>query len=74
MTKRFESGGSVRIDTPDEIDPDYERLHGRHGVIVEIISDGAGAMICDEREGCVYVDKLDNREITDVRWRDLRPV
>jgi len=74
MTKRFESGDSVRIDIPDQTDPDYERLHGRHGIVAEIISDDAGTMTGDEREGYLYRVKLDNGETADVRWRDLRPV
>jgi len=28
MTKRFEVGDRVRIDIPDQTDPDFERLHG----------------------------------------------
>ncbi|WP_092733545.1 hypothetical protein [Halopenitus persicus] len=72
--KRFEVGDSVRIDIPDETDPDYERLHGRHGTIVEIISDDADALTGDEREGHLFRVDLDNGATVDVRWRDLRPL
>lgn len=71
--KRFEAGDSVRIDIPDETDPDYERLHGRRGIIVEIISDDADALTGDEREGHLFRVDLDNGATVDVRWRDLRP-
>jgi hypothetical protein len=72
--KRFEVGDSVRIDIPDETDPDYERLHGRHGTIVEIIPDDADALTGDEREGHLFRVDLDNGATVDVRWRDLRPL
>ena len=72
--KRFEVGDSVRIDIPDETDPDYERLHGRHGTIVEIISDDADALTGDEREGHLFRVEMDNGATVDVRWRDLRPL
>jgi len=29
--KRFDIGDAVRIDIPDETDPDHECLHGRRG-------------------------------------------
>ena len=40
--RRFEVGDRVRIDIPDKDDPDYERLHRKHGTIVEIFEDDAG--------------------------------
>jgi hypothetical protein len=33
----IEVGDRVRIDIPDETDPDYNRLHGRRGEIVVIL-------------------------------------
>lgn len=72
--KRFNTGDSVRIDIPDESDPDHERLHGTRGTVVEVISDDAGAVTGDEREGYLFKVKLTDGETVDVRWRDLRPV
>jgi hypothetical protein len=72
--RRFDTDDSVRIDIPDETDPDYDWLHGRHGTVVEIISDDAGAVTGDKREGYLYRVELDDGETVDVRWRDLRPV
>lgn len=72
--KRFEVGDSVRIDIPDETDPDYERLHDHHGTIVEIISDDADALTGDEREAHLFRVDLDNGATINVRWRDLRPL
>lgn len=73
MTKRFDTGDRVRIDIPDETDPDYDRLHGCRGTVVNIISDDAGAVTDDEREGYLFRVELDDGETVDVRWRDLRP-
>jgi hypothetical protein len=35
-------GDQVRTAISDEADPDFERLHGREGTIIEIIEDDAG--------------------------------
>ncbi len=34
---QFEEGDRVRIDIPDETDPDYNRHQGRHGEIIAIL-------------------------------------
>lgn len=33
--RRFSAGDRVRVDIPDEVDPDHERYYGQHRVIVE---------------------------------------
>lgn len=71
--KRFDTGDRVRIDIPDETDPDYQRLHNAQGTVVEIIQDDAGAVTGDCREGYLFHIKLDDGKTVDVRWRDLRP-
>ena len=35
----FGQGDRVRIDIPDETDPDHEQYHGQHGTVIKIISD-----------------------------------
>ncbi|MBX0325026.1 hypothetical protein EGH21_18520 [Halomicroarcula sp. F13] len=70
---QFEKGDRVRIDIPNEIDPDYRRLHGRYGEIVAILEDDAGAVTGDDRDAVLYRVRLDDGTNTDVRWRDLRP-
>jgi hypothetical protein len=69
----FQEGDRVRIDIPDETDPDYSRLHGRHGEIIAILEDDAGAVTGDGRDTVLYRVQLDDETKTDVRWRDLRP-
>ena len=71
--KRFDTGDRVRIDIPDETDPDYQRLHDTRGTVVEILEDDAEAVTGDSREGYLFRIKLDDGETVDVRWRDLRP-
>ena len=70
---QFEAGDRVCIDIPDETDPDYSRLHGRHGEIIAILEDDAGAVTGDDRDAVLYRVQLDDGTKTDVRWRDLRP-
>jgi len=70
---RFKVGDKVRVDIPDETDPDYDRLHGRHGEIIAILKDDAGAVTGDTRDAALYRVQLSDGSETDVRWRDLRP-
>lgn len=69
---RFTEGDRVRIDIPDEDDPDHDRLHNRHGEVVSLIRDDAGDETGDPRDSTLYRIDLGNEEV-DVRWRDLRP-
>jgi hypothetical protein len=69
----FKVGDEVRVDIPDETDPDF-RLHREPGTIVEVIEDDAGLETGDERDSVLYrVELADREELVDVRWRDLRP-
>lgn len=69
--RRFEPGDRVRVDIPDESDPDFA-YHGEEGEIVEIIEDDAGFETGDERDSYIFVVELD-AEVGHFRWRDLRP-
>jgi hypothetical protein len=73
MTRRFEIGDAVRIDIPDETDPDYDRLHGSRGEITAILEDDAGEVTGDVRDTMLYRVQLEDGTEVDVRWRDLRP-
>lgn len=73
--QRFTVGDRVRIDIPDESDPDHERLHGEVGEIVQVLEDDAGTETGDARDSTLYRVALAGQEPTvDVRWRDVRPV
>lgn len=66
-------GSRVRIDIPDETDPDHERLHGEHGLLVRVIEDAAAEVTGDDEDNNLYRIKLDDGEKVDVRARDIRP-
>ena len=64
--RRFETGDRVRIDIPNEGDPDHERLHRKQGTIVEILEDDAGKETGDQRDSHLFA--VDIRYFpTDVR-------
>lgn len=69
----FEPGDEVRVDIPDESDPDFD-LHGEHGTVIAVIEDDADQLTGNEDDGELYRVRLEKeeREI-DFRSRDLRP-
>jgi len=69
----FEEGDRVRVDLPDEDDPDYAEYHGEHGAVVDVLQDDAGAVTGDHRDNQLFRVELDVGETIDLRWRDLRP-
>lgn len=73
VVQRFDQGDRVRVDIPDETDPDHDQYHGIHGRVIEVMSDAAGSMSGDTRDSRLYRVALDTGEKADFRWRDLRP-
>lgn len=71
--RRFEVGERVRIDIPDETDPDYNRYHDRVGSVVEVLEDDAGQHTGDERDSHLFGVELEDGDVEHFRWRDLRP-
>lgn len=69
---KFEPGERVRIDIPDETDPDHDQYHGKHGTIVETISDSGGSVTGDEQDSVIYRVELETGTAADFRARDLR--
>ncbi len=45
--QRFSEGNRVRIDIPDETDPDHQEYHGK---VVAVLSDDADSVTADERD------------------------
>ncbi|ELY53649.1 hypothetical protein C491_20956 [Natronococcus amylolyticus DSM 10524] len=70
--QQFKVDDRVRIDIPDETDPDY-RLHGEHGTIAKILSDDAAELTGNPRDSQLYRIELDSGQTIDMRWRSLRP-
>lgn len=71
--RRFEVGDRVRVDIPDRGDPDFDRYHGRTGVVIEVIEDEAGQATGDERDSYLFGVEFENGDSDHFRWRDLRP-
>lgn len=71
--QRFSEGDRVRVDIPDETDPDHERYHGVRGTVVATLEDDAGRATGDERDSLLFRVELEDGNIEDFRWRDLRP-
>lgn len=69
----IQQGDLVRIDIPDESDPDHDAYHGRHGTVVTTIVDDAAEETGDARDGAIYRVEFDDGTRADFRWRDLRP-
>jgi len=72
--QRFEVDDRIRVDIPDETDPDHEQYHGVLGTVMEVLKDDAGHTTGDERDSFPFKVELDTGEKHDFRWRDLRPV
>lgn len=71
--QEYEPGDRVRIDIPDESDPDHDTYHGTHGTIIEVSEDDAGSYSGDTRDALLYRVELNTGTTQDFRWRDLRP-
>ena len=70
--QRFSEGDRVRIDIPDETDPDHNQYYGEHGHAVTVLIDDAEALTGDERDNRLYRVALDSGETVDFRWPGLR--
>lgn len=66
-------GERVRIDIPDESDPDHNRYHGQHGTVVGSMKDDADHETGDPRDQHIYRVQLEGNEVADFRRRDIRP-
>ena len=71
--QRPSKGDRVRVDIPNETDPDHNQYHGDHGQIVDVLMDDADAVTGDTRDRQLYRVALDSGETVDFRRRDLRP-
>ena len=68
-----EEGDRVRIDIPDETDPDYGTYHGKHGCVIQTLSDVAGDITGDESDSVIYRVEFNDGTHADFRIPDLRP-
>lgn len=68
----FSKGDRVRIDIPDETDPDHG-LHGEHGTVKRVLRDDAGDVTGREADSKLVRVQLSSGRKVDVRARDVRP-
>jgi len=62
--QRYRLGDRVRIDIPDELDPDFQ-FHCEHGIVIDVAETGRGG---------IYKVVLENWPITmEVTPREIRP-
>jgi ribosomal protein L21E len=71
--QHLSKGDRVRIDIPDETDPDHQEYHGEHGQVVAVLSDDADSLTANERDSQLYRIAVESGKKADFRWRDLRP-
>jgi ribosomal protein L21E len=65
--QRFSKGDRVRVDIPDETDPDHQEYHGKHGEVVAVLSDDADSLTAEERDAQLYRVAFDSGEAADFR-------
>jgi ribosomal protein L21E len=69
----YSVGDRVRVDLPDETDPDHDRYHGEHGRIVDVFEDDASTLTGDDRDSIIYRVQFSNGEELDLRYQAIRP-
>lgn len=69
----YDVGDRVRIDIPNETNPNHDQYHEEHGTIVDILEDDSDAFSGDEQESSIYRIQLDAGEKLDVRHLVIRP-
>ena len=69
----YHVGDRVRVDIPDETDPDHDQYHGEHGEVVEILEDEAGTLTGDDRDSIIYRVQFSTGEELDLRHQSIRP-
>lgn len=72
MTK-FEQGEQVRVDIPDQSDPDHERYHGKHGTVISVLTDDLPEITAQNADSPIYKVEFESEETMDFRGHDLRP-
>lgn len=68
---RFTADDRVRIDIPDETDPDHDRYHGEHGRLVAVLDEDSD--VDDNQSSTRYRVRLESGELKAFSRRDLRP-
>lgn len=51
---KFSEGDAVQVHLPDKNDPDHDRYHGRHGIIVKKLECGVITITGEEKNSIHY--------------------
>lgn len=70
---RFSEGDLVRVDIPDESDPDHGRYHDRPATVRDVSEDDLSEITGDPRDDVRYHVEFKDGDTMSFRWRDLRP-
>jgi ribosomal protein L21E len=71
--QQLSEGDQVRIDIPDETDPDHKQYHGKHGTIISLLFDDVTKVTGKDVDTRLYRIETESGETMDFRGRDLRP-
>lgn len=70
---QFIEGDTVRVDIPDQTDPDHDEFHGEHGTVVSVLEDDAGETTGRDQDSLLYRIEMEDGKTFDFREADLRP-
>jgi len=65
--EQFTEGDRVRVDIPDETDPDHKQYHGEHGTVVASLEDHVEKVTGNKRGGVLFRMELESGETADFR-------
>ena len=69
----FSTGETVRIDIPDETDPDHDAYHGEHGQVIEIVEGEITTITGEQVEEIRYRIRLRDGEELELPAYSIRP-
>ena len=69
----FSTGETVRIDIPDETDPDHDAYHGEHGQVIGIVEGEITTITGEQVEEIRYRIRLPNSEELELPAYSIRP-
>ena len=69
----FSTGDTVRIDIPDETDPDHDQYHGEHGQIIDVVKGEITTITGEQIEETRYRIQLSDGEELELPAHAIRP-
>lgn len=69
----YHAGDRVKIDLPNESNPNHDPYHEEHGTIVDSLEDDSNTLGGDEQDSNIYRIHLDAGEKLEIRHLVIRP-